>query len=81
MSRAWGETLDLSVLSEGTGGLAHWHPTYGVIYDEGEVIKRGTYAPSAQRAVLINGLRLRVRPQGAMCMILLLDGEEKIERL
>ena len=21
-----------------------WHPTYGVIYDEGEVIKRGTYA-------------------------------------
>ena len=27
-----------------------WHPTYGVIYDEGEVIKRGTYAPSAQRA-------------------------------
>ena len=27
-----------------------WHPTYGVIYDEGEVIKRGTYASSAQRA-------------------------------
>ena len=27
-----------------------WHPTYGVIYDEGEVIKRGTYAPSAQPA-------------------------------
>src|SRR5215471_6921618 len=27
-----------------------WHPTYGVIYDEGEVIKRGTYALSAQRA-------------------------------
>src|SRR6266702_2484081 len=26
-----------------------WHPTYGVIYDEGEVIKRGTYASSAQR--------------------------------
>src|SRR3989449_4536511 len=23
-----------------------WHPTYGVIYDEGEVIKRGTYASS-----------------------------------
>ena len=21
-----------------------WHPTYGVIYDKGEVIKRGTYA-------------------------------------
>src|SRR5215831_10316017 len=21
-----------------------WHPTYGVIYDEGQVIKRGTYA-------------------------------------
>jgi Putative transposase/Transposase zinc-binding domain len=27
-----------------------WHPTYGVIHDEGEVIKRGTYASSAQRA-------------------------------
>ena len=26
-----------------------WHPTYGVIYDEGEVIKRGTYASSRQR--------------------------------
>jgi hypothetical protein len=27
-----------------------WHPTYGVIYDEGEVIKRGTYTFSTQRA-------------------------------
>jgi predicted SnoaL-like aldol condensation-catalyzing enzyme len=27
-----------------------WHPTYGVIYDEGEVIKRGTYASCAPRA-------------------------------
>jgi len=27
-----------------------WHPTYGVIYDEGEVIKRGAYASSVQRA-------------------------------
>src|SRR5919202_1026781 len=27
-----------------------WHPTYGVIYDEREVIKRGTYALTAQRA-------------------------------
>ncbi len=27
-----------------------WHPTYGVIYDEGQVIKRGTYTSSAQRA-------------------------------
>ena len=27
-----------------------WHPTYGVIYDEGEVIKRGTYASTALRA-------------------------------
>jgi hypothetical protein len=27
-----------------------WHPTYGVIYDEGEVIKRGTYAFTAQQA-------------------------------
>jgi len=29
-----------------------WHPTYGVIYDEGAVIKRGTYASNAQRAGL-----------------------------
>jgi hypothetical protein len=27
-----------------------WHPTYGVIYDEGRVIKRGTYASTAQQA-------------------------------
>jgi hypothetical protein len=27
-----------------------WHPTYGVIYDEGEEIKRGTYASTAPRA-------------------------------
>ena len=27
-----------------------WHPAYGVIYDEGEMIKRGTYASTAQRA-------------------------------
>jgi hypothetical protein len=27
-----------------------WHPTYGVIYDEGQVIKRGTYASTASRA-------------------------------
>jgi hypothetical protein len=27
-----------------------WHPSYGVIYDEGEVIKRGTYASTVQRA-------------------------------
>jgi hypothetical protein len=27
-----------------------WHPTYGVIYDEGEVIKRGTYEARVQRA-------------------------------
>ncbi len=27
-----------------------WHPTYGVIYDEREVIKRGTYAAIAPRA-------------------------------
>jgi Putative transposase/Transposase zinc-binding domain len=32
-------------------GVWHiWHPTSGVIYDEGQVIKRGTYASSAQRA-------------------------------
>jgi Putative transposase len=27
-----------------------WHPTYGVVYDEGERIKRGTYESSAQRS-------------------------------
>src|SRR5262249_62337997 len=27
-----------------------WHPTYGMIHDKGEVIKRGTYASTAQRA-------------------------------
>jgi hypothetical protein len=27
-----------------------WHPKYGVIYDEGDVIKRGTYTASTQRA-------------------------------
>ena len=27
-----------------------WHPKYGVIYDEGELIKRGTYASTVQRA-------------------------------
>ena len=27
-----------------------WHPTYGVIYDEGEVSKRGTYTSSTPRA-------------------------------
>src|SRR5438128_729099 len=27
-----------------------WHPTYGVIYDEAQVIKRGTYASTAQQA-------------------------------
>jgi putative transposase/transposase-like zinc-binding protein len=27
-----------------------WHPTYGVIYDEGERIKRGMYASTTQRA-------------------------------
>jgi hypothetical protein len=27
-----------------------WHPKYGVIYDEGAVIKRGTYASTVQSA-------------------------------
>jgi Putative transposase len=27
-----------------------WHPTYGVIYDEAKVIKRGPYASSVQRS-------------------------------
>src|SRR2546429_1886755 len=32
------------------GGWRILHPSYGVIYDEGQVIKRGTYASPAQRA-------------------------------
>jgi hypothetical protein len=32
------------------GGWRIWHPTYGGIYDEVQVIKRGTYASTAQRA-------------------------------
>jgi hypothetical protein len=27
-----------------------WHPRYGVIYDEAQVIKRGTYGSSVQRS-------------------------------
>lgn len=27
-----------------------WHPTYGIIYDEGQVIKRGTYESRAQQS-------------------------------
>ena len=27
-----------------------WHPTYGVIYDESEAMRRGTYEASGQRA-------------------------------
>jgi len=39
-----------------------------VIYDEGEVIKRGTYAASVPRAgPWSRGWCWRVRPQGAMC--------------
>ena len=47
-----------------------WHPTYGVIYDEGQVIKRGTYASTAHEPApeaRVNGPR--VRPQGAMCIL------------
>jgi hypothetical protein len=32
------------------GGWRLWHPTYGVIYDEGEAIKRGRDESTAQRA-------------------------------
>jgi hypothetical protein len=27
-----------------------WHPTYGVVYDEGKRIKQGRYQPRAQQA-------------------------------
>jgi len=41
-----------------------------VIYDEGEVIKRGTYAASVPRAgPWSRGWCWRVRPQGAMCRL------------
>jgi hypothetical protein len=44
-----------------------WHPTYGVIYDAGEVIKRGTYASHAQRAgPCARADGCRVRPEGAL---------------
>ena len=38
-----------------------WHPTYGVIYDEGEVIKNGVrYASTAPRSrSLRHGLRFQ----------------------
>jgi hypothetical protein len=35
----------------GEVGVWHiWHPTYGVIYDEGQVIKRGTSTSTTPRA-------------------------------
>ena len=43
-------SLHVSALSGRDGGWRMWHPTYGVIYDEGEVIKRGTYTSTVQRA-------------------------------
>ena len=47
-----------------------WHPTYGVIYDEGEVIKRGTYTSSVRSLWVAPDPAVkgeRVRPQGALC--------------
>ena len=45
-----------------------WHPKYGVIYDEGEVIKRGTYTSTAQRAGPCRQADIpQVRPEGVMC--------------
>jgi len=46
-----------------------WHPKYGVIYDEGEVIKRGTYTSTAQRAGPCRQADIpQVRPEGVMCI-------------
>ena len=42
--------LALSALSGEVGLWRIWHPTYGVIYDEVQVIKRDTYALTAERA-------------------------------
>jgi Putative transposase/Transposase zinc-binding domain len=44
---------DPLVCPHGQGEMAVWrlwHPTYGIIYDEGEGIQRGTYASTAPRA-------------------------------
>ncbi len=47
-----------------------WHPKYGVIYDEGEVIKRGTYTSTAQRAGPCRQADIpQVRPEGVMCRL------------
>jgi hypothetical protein len=49
-----------------------WHPKYGVIYDEGEVIKRGTYTSTAQRAGPCRQADIpQVRPEGVMCLLAL----------
>jgi hypothetical protein len=43
-------SADLSALSQCNGGVAYLASDLRVIYDEGDVIQRGTYASSAQRA-------------------------------
>ena len=50
MSRARGEIPSCPHCRGEMGLWRIWHPTYGVIYDEGEVIKRGRYASTAPRA-------------------------------
>jgi hypothetical protein len=39
-----------------------WHPAYGVIYDELEAMKRGTYASQAPRAAPTGSLGRTLRP-------------------
>jgi hypothetical protein len=49
-----------------------WHPKYGVIYDEGDVMKRGTYASTAQRAGPCSQRDVpKVRPEGALSIFLI----------
>ena len=48
-AQSTGAILPVSPLWKEMAVWRIWHPTYGVIYDE-EVIKRGTYTFSTQRA-------------------------------
>jgi hypothetical protein len=44
------------------GGWRLWHPTYGVLHDEREAMKRGTEASQAPRADAARRLRRTVWP-------------------
>ena len=44
-----------------------WHPTYGVVYDEGQKIKRGTYSASAHELAPETGFRFEKPASWALC--------------